>query len=118
MRFDDMEIDLSLSLIFGEEETTVSVYWLGSLRRAHKFVCGEIVYRNQLPDARTFWASPWACNEKIFFLEEKGTTYVIQAGREFKVLAENKLDDGFLSTTAITNNTYIFRGEKGIYCVR
>ena len=79
---------------------------------------GEIIYRNQLTDARTFWASPWACDGKIFFLEEKGTTYVIQAGREFKVFAENKLDDGFLSTTAITDNAYIFRGEKGIYCIK
>jgi outer membrane protein assembly factor BamB len=79
---------------------------------------GKIIYRNQLTDARTFWASPWAGEGKIFFLEEKGTTYVIQAGREFKVLAENKLDDGFFSTTAIKDNAYIFRGEKGIYCVR
>ncbi|MBN2636954.1 MAG: PQQ-binding-like beta-propeller repeat protein [Prolixibacteraceae bacterium] len=79
---------------------------------------GEIIYREQLPEARIFWASPWAYDGKIYFLEEEGTTYVIQAGKDFKVLGENKLDDTFFSTTAIANNTYIFRGQKGIYCIK
>ena len=79
---------------------------------------GKIIYANRLPDAKTFWASPWAFDGKIYILEEEGTTYVIEAGTEFKVLGENKLDDIFFSTTAIAESAYIFRGEKGIYCVR
>ena len=79
---------------------------------------GNIIYRNRITGAKTFWASPWACNGKIYFLEEEGSTFVIQAGKDFKLLGDNKLDDGFFSTTAITNNAYIFRGEKGVYCVR
>ena len=79
---------------------------------------GTVIFRNRIPGANTFWASPWACDGKIYFLEEEGTTYIVQAGKEFKVLEENKLDDVFFSTTAITNNSYIFRGQKGIYCVR
>jgi hypothetical protein len=80
---------------------------------------GMLAYpKTRIPGARVFWASPWAFDGKIYCLEEKGTTYVLQAGREFKVLGENKLDDVFFSTTAIAKNSYVFRGEKGIYCVR
>lgn len=80
---------------------------------------GKLAYpKIRIPGARTFWASPWAFDGKVYCLEEKGTTYVINAGIEFKVLNENKLDDTFFSTTAIAQNSYIFRGEKGIYCVK
>ena len=80
---------------------------------------GNVVYPGtKITGAKAFWASPWAFDGKIYCLEEKGTTHVIQAGREFKELGKNKLDDIFWSSTAIAKGSYIFRGEKGIYCVR
>ena len=80
---------------------------------------GNIVYQGtNIADAGAFWASPWAFDNKIYCLDEKGTTHVIQAGREFKELGKNKLDDIFWASTAIAKSSYIFRGEKGIYCVR
>ncbi|MBK6282618.1 MAG: PQQ-like beta-propeller repeat protein [Draconibacterium sp.] len=33
-------------------------------------------------------------------------------------IGKNKLDDIFWASTAISKSSYIFRGEKGIYCVR
>lgn len=80
---------------------------------------GNVVYPGtKITGAKAFWASPWAFDGKIYCLEEKGTTHVIQAGREFKELGKYKLDDIFWSSTAIAKGSYIFRGEKGIYCVR
>jgi outer membrane protein assembly factor BamB len=80
---------------------------------------GKAVYPGtKIPGAKAFWASPWAFDGKIYCLEEKGTTHVIQAGREFKELGQNKLNDTFWASTAIAKGSYIFRGEKGIYCVR
>jgi outer membrane protein assembly factor BamB len=80
---------------------------------------GNVVYPGtKITGAKAFWASPWAFDGKIYCLEEKGTTHVIQAGREFKELGKNKLNDIFWASTAIANGSYIFRGEKGIYCVR
>lgn len=99
------------------------VYIIG--RRQGKITCfeaatGEIVYpATRLTDAKAFWASPWAYNGKIYCLEETGTTYVIQAGRELIELGMNNLgDDIFWATPAIARESYVFRGEKGIYCVR
>ncbi len=80
---------------------------------------GNVVYPGaKITGAKAFWASPWAFDGKIYCLEEKGTTHVIQAGREFKELGQNKLNDIFWSSTAIAKGSYIFRGEKGIYCVK
>ncbi|TNF45548.1 MAG: pyrrolo-quinoline quinone [Bacteroidetes bacterium] len=80
---------------------------------------GNVVYPGtKITGAKAFWASPWAFDGKIYCLEEKGTTHVIQAGREFKELGKNKLNDIFWSSTAIAKSSYIFRGERGIYCVR
>ncbi|HSH20675.1 MAG TPA: PQQ-binding-like beta-propeller repeat protein [Draconibacterium sp.] len=80
---------------------------------------GSAVYPAiKIKDASDFWASPWAFDGKIYCLDDKGTTHVIQAGREFRELGKNKLDDIFWASTAIAKSSYIFRGEKGIYCVR
>jgi len=80
---------------------------------------GKTVYPGtKVTDAKAFWASPWAYDEKIYCLDEKGTTHVIQAGRKYRELAKNKLDDTFWASTAIANKSYFFRGEKGIYCVQ
>ena len=42
------------------------------------------------PTASGFTASPWAYNGKIFAMSEDGTTYVIQAGPEFKVIGQQR----------------------------
>lgn len=73
----------------------------------------------KITGAKAFWASPWAFNGKIYCLEEKGTTYMIQAGKSFKELGNNTLEnDTFWASTAIANGSYVFRGEKAIYCIR
>lgn len=79
---------------------------------------GKSVYKEKMEDAGAFWASPWAYDGKIYCLDEKGVTHVIQSGREFKELAKNKLNDRFWASTAIAKSSYVFRGEKGIYCVK
>ncbi len=80
---------------------------------------GETIYRaTNIEDAAAFWASPWAYNDKIYCLDEKGVTHVIKAGKDFKELRKNKLNDIFWASTAIAGKSYIFRGEKGLYCIR
>lgn len=80
---------------------------------------GEAIYpATKISEAKAFWASPWVFDNKIYCLDEKGTTHVIQAGKTFKELGKNKLNDVFWASTAIAKNSYIFRGEKGIYCIR
>lgn len=80
---------------------------------------GETVYpATNIEDAEAFWASPWAYNGNIYCLDEEGTTHVIKAGREFQEVRKNKLNDIFWATPAVANNSWFFRGENGMYCIR
>ena len=80
---------------------------------------GEPAYRNkQLKGARAFWASPWAYDDKVFCPDDSGTTHVLEPGPEFKVLADNKLDDKFWASCAPAGQALILRGVDHIYCIR
>lgn len=77
---------------------------------------GEFAYKKQkLEGAKAFWASPWVYNKMIFCLDDTGTTHVLEVGPEFKVIASNKLDDQFWSSTAIGEGVLIFRGVDYVY---
>ncbi len=82
---------------------------------------GEQVYRRRrLPDGRAFTASPWAYNGKIFCLNEYGKTFVVQAGREFKLLHTNSLadDEMCMATPAIAGDKLLIRTEDRLYCLK
>ena len=97
------------------------IYNIG--RRTGNITCieastGKIIYdKTKIPDANGFWASPWAYDNKIFCLDDQGTTHVIQAGKDFELLAANRIDDTTWASVAIAGNSIIFRGVKYIYCV-
>jgi outer membrane protein assembly factor BamB len=76
----------------------------------------EIYPRQRISvDSTGFTASPWAYNGKLFALSEDGDTYVIQAGREFRVLRKNSLNEMTLATPAIANGSLIIRTASKLY---
>jgi outer membrane protein assembly factor BamB len=79
---------------------------------------GEIVYQEKVENVGACWASPWANGDKIFFFDEKGVTKVIKAGREFELLGENILDDRFWASVAAAGDTYLFKGDEKLYCIK
>jgi len=78
---------------------------------------GEEIYGRQriAPDAGTFSASPWAYNGKLFAISEDGDTFVLQAGREFKVLGRNSLGEMTLASPAVANGSVIIRTATKLY---
>lgn len=79
---------------------------------------GELIYLEKIEKVAACWASPWASGDQIYFYDDRGVTQVIQAGKEFKLLSQNKLDDKFWASVAITEDAYIFKGVKKLYCVK
>ena len=68
-----------------------------------------------------FTSSPWAYNGKVFFLDENGVTYVLQAGRKFKLLSPNRLnakEDMCMATPAMAGDKLIIRTDARVYCFR
>ncbi|MCH8045248.1 MAG: PQQ-binding-like beta-propeller repeat protein [Planctomycetes bacterium] len=80
----------------------------------------EVYGRQRIDGGRAFTASPWAYDGKIFCLNEYGQTFVIQAGRKFKLLSTNALakDDLCMSTPAIAGDKLIIRTAGRVYCIK
>jgi len=60
-------------------------------------------------------ASPLHANGKIYFHSREGVTTVLQAGKEFKVLAKNQLKGQHMASAAVDGNAIILRTDKAIY---
>jgi outer membrane protein assembly factor BamB len=83
----------------------------------HDAKTGAEVYGRQRISAEStgFTASPWAYNGKIFALSEDGDTFVIQAGRDFKVIGKNSLNEMTLATPAIAHHSLVVRTASKLY---
>lgn len=74
---------------------------------------GAPVWTSRIPG--TYSASPVAAGARVYFFSEDGKTTVIDAGREFKVLAENLLGDGFMASPALTGDALVVRSRTHVY---
>jgi outer membrane protein assembly factor BamB len=79
---------------------------------------GKQAYRERLPDARQFAASPWAYDGKLFCLDEEGQTHVVQTGAEFKVLAKNPVGETCWASPAIAQGALFLRGAEHLFCIK
>jgi outer membrane protein assembly factor BamB len=65
--------------------------------------------------AGTYSASPISSAGRIYVFNEDGKTTVLEAGRAFKVLSENLLDDGFMASPAMVGDALILRTRTHLY---
>ena len=64
-----------------------------------------------------FSASPVIADGKLYAVNNKGVTTVLQLGDEPKILAKNDLGDTIQATPAIANGCIYLRSDKYLYCV-
>ena len=76
---------------------------------------GEAVWRERLPGIGNHSASPIYADGRAYFFNENGNCTVIEAGRKFSVLAENKLDDGFMASPAVAGKALFLRSKTHLY---
>jgi outer membrane protein assembly factor BamB len=60
-------------------------------------------------------ASPIYVDGRIYFFSYEGKTTVIAPERQFTILAENQLDDGFRASPAVAGKAFFLRTEKNLY---
>jgi outer membrane protein assembly factor BamB len=65
----------------------------------------------------TFWASPVYASGRLYLCSEEGTIYVADIRKGWKLLASNKLDEGFHATPAIVGDDLILRTRTHVYCI-
>jgi len=76
---------------------------------------GREVWRERL--GGNFSASPLASEDRLYFFNEEGKTFVVSTGREFKKLAENQLGDGFMASPAVSGRALFLRSRSHLYRV-
>jgi outer membrane protein assembly factor BamB len=64
-----------------------------------------------------FWGSPIIAGGKLYAVNNKGRTSVVQLGDKPKLLARNDLDDTILCTPAVANGCIYLRSDKYLYCI-
>lgn len=62
-------------------------------------------------------ASPIYADGHIYMGNEDNTMFVLAPGREFKVLAQNKFPDGFMSSPAVSGKALYLRTRTNLYRV-
>jgi len=90
-----------------------------SILTAHDVKTGAVLYQGRLGEAKKegFSASPIAYDGKVFFTNDDGETFVLQAGREFKLLHTNQLGEGTLASPALVDGRWYFRTTSSLLAI-
>ena len=79
---------------------------------------GEKLGRERLPAAAPFWASPLVSAGRVYALDEKGTTHVLDpSGDQLKVLSRNELPGQFWSAPAAAAGRIYIRSAEELFCI-
>lgn len=85
---------------------------------AYDVATGERVYQQRLGAGRSgFSASPVAVSGWLYFTSEDGDVHVVAAGRTFRLLATNTLNEVALATPAIDAGLIFFRGRTHLIAI-
>ena len=74
---------------------------------------GEAVWSQRVQG--NYSASPIFADGRIYVSSEEGKVAALAPGREFKLLAENKLEDGFMASPAVSGKALFLRTKTHLY---
>ena len=79
-------------------------------------VTGELNYGPlRLEGLSEVYASPVGAAGRVYLVGRDGNALVIENGPEFKILAQNALDDGFDASPAVVGGEMYLRGYRNLY---
>jgi outer membrane protein assembly factor BamB len=80
---------------------------------------GKLMFQGRLgdPQKEGFSVSPVTFDGKIFFTNDKGETFVLEAGPELKILHVNRLNARTLASPALVDGRWYFRTESELICI-
>jgi outer membrane protein assembly factor BamB len=90
-----------------------------SIVTAYEAKTGELAFQGRLGAEKKegFSASPVAVDGKIFFTNDDGETFVLEAGPELMVLHVNRLNARTLASPALVGGRWYFRTENELICI-
>jgi outer membrane protein assembly factor BamB len=63
-------------------------------------------------------ASPIDNQGKLYFFGQNGKSTIVEAGPKYKVVAENKLDEGMYASPAVSGDALYLRTVNSLYCIK
>jgi outer membrane protein assembly factor BamB len=90
-----------------------------SVLTAYEAKTGAVVYQSRLgePTREGFSSSPVAIGDKLFFTNDQGQTFVVSAGREFKLLRTNTLPGSVLASPALVDGVWYWRTDSELIAI-
>ena len=90
-----------------------------SILTVYEAKTGALVYQGRLGVAQRegFSASPVVVNGEVFFTNDEGETFVVKAGREFKLLHVNQLGEQTLASPALVDGRWYFRTASSLLAI-
>lgn len=85
----------------------------GGIASCLEAATGREVWRERV--GGNYSASPLYADGRIYCFSEEGKTTVLRAARDYQVLAEQTLDDGFMASPAVSGNDLILRTRTHLY---
>lgn len=76
---------------------------------------GEIVWQERIGGNHS--ASPVYAEGRVYFLNEEGTTSVIEAAPTFKILAKNNLGEKTQASMAVSQGQIFIRTAQSLFCI-
>lgn len=76
---------------------------------------GKSLWREQL--GRHHWPSPVSAENRLYFLDDDGNTFVLRAAPKFELLAKNPLGEPCSASPAISQGNIFIRGMTNLWCV-
>jgi len=97
------------------------LYFFGDKAVCYDKRTGAEKFRKRLPGGTTVVGSPVVVGARIYLVNEKGRTVVLEAGPEFKVLAESPVGtpgEVFWATPSVVGDALLIRSSEALYCIR
>jgi outer membrane protein assembly factor BamB len=90
-----------------------------SILTVYEAATGKVMYQDRLgePLKEGFSASPVAVGDKLFFTNDNGETFVVQAGPVFKLLHVNRLNGRILASPALVDDVWYWRTDRELIAI-
>ena len=76
---------------------------------------GKVMWSEKL--GRHHSSSPVSVGGKLYFLDDDGVTFVIDAAPKFRLITKNALKEPCRASPAISDGKIFIRGTKNLYCI-
>jgi outer membrane protein assembly factor BamB len=93
------------NLLYGLDDIGVATCWEAKT--------GQVVWNERV--GGNYSASPLGAEGRVYLFNEEGKATVLATGREFKKLAENRLEGGFMASPAVLDKALILRTKTHLY---